>query len=336
MAKKALHESIVETEAQYSATSENMKREIGFASDEIRSLPKRVHRSMQAFWKAANAPVFRRGTSNRKPRTKLAMFVTDTIRFGGTFGLIFSVLFIGINYQSFFQIARAELALGTDIKTEQALQGIAGGASAFGTAQTPPNFGSRSDADILAYLPAVGPYEDRLVIPKLGRNVPIVRPSMNALMKEDWKQFETDIQSALHDGVVHYPGSARPGQAGNFFLTGHSSYYPWDDGKYKDVFARLSELDTGDTYSVYYGGDRHTYRVTKKYEVKPSDVSVLDQPTNQRIATLMTCTPVGTTLRRLIVQAEEIDPTSGDVLKVGQKPDDQTASPLTRLEALPI
>jgi LPXTG-site transpeptidase (sortase) family protein len=87
---------------------------------------------------------------------------------------------------------------------------------------------------------------------------------------------------------------------------------------------------------VYYGGDRHTYRVTKKYEVKPSDVSVLDQPTTQRIATLMTCTPVGTTLRRLIVQAEEIDPTNGEILKVGQKTDDSQDNPFMRLEALPI
>ena len=119
-------------------------------------------------------------------------------------------------------------------------------------------------------------------------------------------------------------------------MTGHSSYYPWDDGNYKDVFARLSELDVGDTYTSYYGGDRHTYRVTKKYEVKPNNVSVLDQPTTKRLSTLMTCTPVGTTLRRLIVQAEEIDLISGEVLKVGEKTTDTPDNPFSRLEALPI
>jgi LPXTG-site transpeptidase (sortase) family protein len=70
---------------------------------------------------------------------------------------------------------------------------------------------------------------------------------------------------------------------------------------------------------VYYGGDLHTYRVIKTFEVKPSDVSVLDQPTNKRIATLMTCTPIGTTLRRLIVQSEEVDPDTGKALKVGER-----------------
>ncbi len=336
LAKKAIHETMVETESQYLTTADDLKREIGFASEEIRDLPRRLHRSINAFWKVANAPVHLRNRKNGKPATKLQLFVTDTIRFGGTFALIFSTLFVGINYQSFFQIARAELALGTDIKTEQALEGISGGKADKRNSAAFAGFSARSDSDILAYLPAVGPFEDRLVIPKLGKNVPVVRPSMEALMKQDWKTFENDIQTALHGGVVHYPGSARPGQAGNFFLTGHSSYYPWDDGDYKDVFARLSELVIGDTYSVYYGGDRHTYRVTKKYEVKPSDVSVLDQPTSQRISTLMTCTPVGTTLRRLIVQAEEIDPATGEILKVGEKPEEQNATPLTRLEALPI
>jgi hypothetical protein len=49
----------------------------------------------------------------------------------------------------------------------------------------------------------------------------------------------------------------------------------------------------------------------------------------------MTCTPVGTTLRRLIVKAEEVDPVSGEVLKVGERT--SVAAPASvPLEALPI
>lgn len=268
--------------------------------------------------------------TGKKPPTKLKLFIVDTVRFGGTFAGIFLVLFVAINYQSFFQIAKAQLALGDDLQTQQGLEHIVSG-----TAETRQTDGNESD-DLLSYLPDVGPYEDRLIIPKLGENVPIVRPSMDALMHEDWKKFEDDIQTALHDGVVHYPGSAKPGQAGNFFVTGHSSYYPWDNGKYKDVFARLKDLSPGDTYSVYYGGDRHSYRVTAKREVKPNDVTVLDQPTNKRLATLMTCTPVGTTLRRLIVSAEEIDPSTGEKLTVGEKATEEQKTPTARLESLPI
>jgi len=134
---------------------------------------------------------------------------------------------------------------------------------------------------------------------------------------------------------VHYPGTARPGQAGNFFVTGHSSYYPWAAGKYKTIFARLHQLNVGDEYWVYYGGDKHRYTVIEKKEVSPSDISVLDQPTDLRLATLMTCTPVGTTLRRLIIVSQEIDPLSGVALAVGEKGErSKTAS--VPLEALPI
>ncbi|MBI2523917.1 hypothetical protein HYW11_01730, partial [Candidatus Peregrinibacteria bacterium] len=43
-----------------------------------------------------------------------------------------------------------------------------------------------------------------------------------------------------------------------------------------------------------------------------------DQPLDRRIATLMTCVPVGTTLRRLIVTAQELDPITGSPMAVGQ------------------
>lgn len=333
-AKKVLHESVEETSRQMKQTATEATIGMKQARTSLSSMTTAAATHAKSMWQRAQAPVTLPARKpGRRPPRKVTLFMIDTVRFGGTFGVIFGLLFVGINYQSFWQIARAELALGGDIQAEQALTEIAGGSEAikaFRAAQ--PN----GNQNIVAYLPTVGPYEDRLIIPKLGENVPIVWPGMAALMKEDWKQFEDDIQAALHDGVVHYPGSARPGQAGNFFLTGHSSYYPWDDGKYKNVFARLHELEPGDTYSVYYGGDRHTYRVTKKYEVKPNNVSVLDQPTSQRIATLMTCTPIGTTLRRLIVQAEEIDPLSGNILNVGEKTVHVADNPLIRLDALPI
>ena len=336
--KRLLSSSILEGKSQLSATVINAKTELKDAKKILSNLPRRLHGKVKNFWKIANTPVHfpaLHKKAGRKPPTKLKLFIVDTIRFGGTFAGIFVVLFLCINYQSFLQIASADLAFGDGIKTQQDLQNIVSGKPSF---VTPSNFLESSNAphNLVAYLPSVGPYEDRLIIPKLGKNVPIVRPSMNALVQEDWKKFEDDIQVALRDGVVHYPGSARPGQAGNFFVTGHSSYYPWDEGKYKDIFARLHELEPGDTYSVYYGGDLHTYRITSKKEVKPNDVSVLDQPTKKRLATLMTCTPIGTTLRRLIVMAEEIDPATGIALQVGEKATDTHTESLGRLESLPI
>ncbi len=251
----------------------------------------------------------RRGTP--KHTTRGTLFLLDTIRFGATFAMIFGVLFLTLNYQSFGKIAVAmadPLAILHDrLPVEQAAGMLSQKAIARG-----------SDADPAQFLPSIGPPDNRLLIPSLGLNVPIVIPPGDALLQEEWERLEQDIQTALENGTIHYPGTARPGQAGNFFVTGHSSYYPWSKGKYKSVFARLPALKAGDEFWIYYGGDRHRYVIQEKHEVKPTDVHVLDQPLDRRIATLMTCVPVGTTLRRLILTAQEVDPLTGAPMAVGQ------------------
>jgi sortase A len=269
-----------------------------------------------------------RNTSVREHR-RCTLFVLDTLRFGATFAGLFVVLFVSMNYQSFWEIAKAQItSLQPQIGEEQTDELTK---TLSEHLQTPA---SNASADLAMMLPPVGPPENRLIIPSLKLNVPIVIPPIDALLQENWTQLEGEIQSALEQGVVHYPGTARPGQAGNFFLTGHSSYYPWAGGKYKSVFARLTNLKEGDEYWVYYGGDKHRYRVEKIEEVLPSDVHVLDQPADARTATLMTCTPVGTTLRRLIVSAIEIDPETGEALDVGEYA--QQELPKLKLPALPI
>lgn len=156
----------------------------------------------------------------------------------------------------------------------------------------------------------ITPPTNRLVIPKIGKNIPIVQVDIDSNNLEQELigiEVEGAIQDALRNGVVHYPGTAAPGQHGNFFVTGHSSYYPWDSGEYKEVFALLSKLEVGDIYVAYYDQKKYTYKVTVKKEVSPTQVDVLTQPKDKRVSTLMTCTPLGTALRRLIIQAELIE-----------------------------
>jgi len=255
-----------------------------------------------------------------KQYNRTTLFMVDVIRFGSTFAVIFLGLFTALNYESFWQIMREKIhplqhaqevqeqTAVIDDRLKEKLLRLPTLATAGG-----------EEGNLLAFLPPVGPPENRIIVPKLGLNVPLVTPSYQALLEENWEQVEKDIQEALQFGVVHYPGTARPGQAGNFFITGHSSYYPWAPGKYKTVFARLHNLDVGDEYYVYYGGDQHRYVVRSKQEVKPTEVKVLDQPINKRLSTLMTCSPVGTTLRRLILLAEEVDPLTGEALAVGEQ-----------------
>lgn len=274
---------------------------------------------------------------NKEPKqySRGTLFLLDTVRFGGTFAVIFVALFVSLNYESFWQIASSNLNPIERARQQSNLASEVDSALRTKLLKSPTLATAGSmNGELLSYLPDVGPPENRVIIPTLNLNVPLVTPAFDALLREDWGAVEEDIQDALQFGVVHYPGTARPGQAGNFFVTGHSSYYPWAPGKFKTVFARLHELDIGDEFWVYYGGDKHRYLITEKKEVKPSNVTVLDQPTTKRTATLMTCTPVGTTLRRLIVKAQEVDINTGIALKPGQKESRPVSSP--KVEMLPI
>ncbi len=270
-----------------------------------------------------------------KQYSRGTLFVLDIARFGGTFAAIFVVLFSAMNYQSFIAIASARIEpilAFTNLDDSASVQ-----RSLADKLRHVPSLPVAGDVDETptAHLPLVGPPNDLLIIPKLNLRAPIVSPPTDALIREDWKQLETDIQESLEDGVVHYPGTAEPGQAGNFFLTGHSSYFPWAEGDYKSVFARLGELDVGDEFWIYHGGDKYRYIIDTKKEIIPNNVEVLDQPVGRRMATLMTCTPVGTTLRRLIITAQEVDPITGEAMNVGEH-QRQEARPDIKVEALPI
>jgi len=133
-----------------------------------------------------------------------------------------------------------------------------------------------------------------LVIPKIGAIAPIA-----------WNVMESGIDKALQKGVAHYKKTALPNQIGNTFIFGHSSYYWWAEGSYKQIFVLLDKLDKGDRVYLNYKKQVYAYIVTDKIVVSPDDVSVMAQ-TDQRILSLMTCVPVGTNLKRLVVKAAPV------------------------------
>ncbi|MCA9374291.1 sortase [Candidatus Peregrinibacteria bacterium] len=163
----------------------------------------------------------------------------------------------------------------------------------------------QSAEQIPALSMTVAPPDDRIIIPRINKNVPIVSVSTENLIKRDWGALEADIQAALQLGVVHYPGTAQAGDTGNVVITGHSSYFPWDPGRFKDVFALLHEIVVGDEVIVYHDQKPYRYKVYETKVVNPDQVQVLTQEGDDRL-TLITCTPVGTNLRRLIVLAEPV------------------------------
>lgn len=151
---------------------------------------------------------------------------------------------------------------------------------------------------------SISPMDFRIIIPKLWVNAPVMDMEVKSLQVEKWSEFENAVQSELQNWVVHYPWTAKAGEEWNLFITWHSSYYPWDPWRYKSIFARLSHLDVWDEYFVFQNQKKFWYKIKEKKVVYPDDVSVLKQEKWKKISTLMTCTPLWTALRRLIIKSE--------------------------------
>lgn len=154
----------------------------------------------------------------------------------------------------------------------------------------------------------VYPTDMRIIIPRINQNVPVVGVKNDNLIARQWNDLEADIQKALRNGVIHYPGTSLPGDNGNVVLTGHSSYYAWDPGRFKDVFALLHDVRQGDRVVVFFNQKKFIYEVNLIKVVLPKDVDVLGQTPNEQL-TLITCTPIGTNIKRLIIQAKLVSKT---------------------------
>lgn len=149
---------------------------------------------------------------------------------------------------------------------------------------------------------AVSP-DPRLIIPKINVDIP-VNFDVTSLA-------EHDIQSALETAAVHYkiPGAnALPGQFGNSVILGHSSNDVFAPGEYKFAFVLADHLVPGDTFYVHYKSTRYTYKVTGKKVINPTELDALQLGSDKPMTTLVTCTPPGTALNRLLIYAEQINP----------------------------
>lgn len=136
--------------------------------------------------------------------------------------------------------------------------------------------------------------EARLVIPKIGVEAPI-----------SWNTTDSNLNETLLLGIAHSAGTALPGERGNIFLIGHSSYYSWVKSDYKNVFTLLDQLNTGDKLYIQYASTVFTYQVSDSIVVSSGETWVMDQGLGNNLS-LMTCVPVGTNLNRLIVRATQV------------------------------
>jgi LPXTG-site transpeptidase (sortase) family protein len=129
-------------------------------------------------------------------------------------------------------------------------------------------------------------------IPKLGIEEALVETNEETL-------------DPIH-ALGHYKNSAYPGEVGNTFIYGHSVLpFFYNPDNYKTIFSTLDQLEEGDEILVTYNGRKLKYEVEGKRELKPIDVHPLAEikPSylNESTMVLMTCSPAGTKLRRLLI-----------------------------------
>jgi sortase A len=116
--------------------------------------------------------------------------------------------------------------------------------------------------------------------------------------------IEGVTQSDLRKGPGHYPGSAMPGQVGNFVVSGHRTTY-------SAPFNRAGELRKGDEILIDTRQKQYVYRVTGRKIVEPTAVEVTapvplrpKAEPRRPLITLTTCHPKYSAAERLVVFGE--------------------------------
>lgn len=151
------------------------------------------------------------------------------------------------------------------------------------------------------YLPIIQPTKATdqnfsITIPKINAQAPII-PDVDS-------QNPTEYKKALNNGVALAKGFSQPGENGTIYIFAHSYDSPWRMTSYNTAFFRLSELKNGDEIKLIKDGKDYRYLVFKKIEVWPNEMKFIYQNKSDNQLILQTCTPIGTSLKRLLVFAK--------------------------------
>jgi len=149
------------------------------------------------------------------------------------------------------------------------------------------------------------PPVDRIIIPSLGLDVPIVTDeNMSPIDFEN-----ADFDKQLNEWIVKYPTTPAPGEEGNTLLFGHTSYVVWKDNPYGTIFKDLPKLKDSTLIQILRKGNLYEYKVIDLFIVAPKQVAA-QYMTYQNVGgsyiTLMGCYPLGTDNKRIMVVAKLI------------------------------
>lgn len=130
------------------------------------------------------------------------------------------------------------------------------------------------------------PPDNRLVIPKIGVNLPIVEGQ-----NED---------RALNRGAWRIPNSSNPLEGGNTVLSAHRFRYRPPSNL---TLYLLDKVKAGDLMIVYWQGKEYDYRVSQT-KIVPRENTDIAEPTQTAQLTVFTCHPLFSTAQRLVVIGE--------------------------------
>lgn len=123
-----------------------------------------------------------------------------------------------------------------------------------------------------------------------------------------------DTENSLNDGLWHrHPDRGNPEAGGNFILAGHRfSLAPTPSETYrKSPLYYADKLEVDDYLYADFNGKRYRYTITKKFEVKPTQIEI-EAPSKEPKITLYTCTLGGENDGREVIEAKlskvDIDP----------------------------
>jgi sortase A len=127
---------------------------------------------------------------------------------------------------------------------------------------------------------------DRLIIPKIGVNAPIV--------------VSDNEEYGLSQGAWLVPDTSTPDKGGNTVITGHRfKYLPPNNV----TFYLFHKLEKGDSVFVVWKEKKYTYKIIETKIVEAAEVSI-EYPTKDPRLTLYTCHPIYSQKQRLVVAAE--------------------------------
>lgn len=226
------------------------------------------------------------------------------LRFTGLFILLLGLLLAGftfyplVAYEVYIQPAFASQAFASPIPQATI---ISGDTITSLLANTASQIGQLANPNDTSWLPPTSDdqYKEVGVTEGLS-NFYLAIPALS-IPAEYVSMTDNDVN--LH--LIHFPDTAVPPNVGNAVIFGHSTLPQWfDPHNPHAIFATALNTKIGDSIIVTVGSKNYTYIVMNMSIVEADDTSYLAQDTDGSYLTIVTCTPPGTTWRRLVIKAK--------------------------------